>query len=117
MSNGPTQASSASRPSQGRAIIAWLLLTMVVALLVVNPLWECQDHMDTLRHLGPNGVLVMFLLFACAGITLFKSICWARLAGSRFLALSLNLFPSHRLRTRLLLPSIFSLDARLPLRI
>lgn len=90
---------------------------MVVGFLVVNPLWECHDHMDNLRHLGPNGILGMFLLFACAGITLFKSLRWCCPSGSRLLLLNLKLFATHRLHTCGLFPSISSADLLLPLRI
>ena len=90
---------------------------MVVAFLVVNPLWECHDHLDNLRHLGPNGVLLIILLVACAGITLFKSLCWFRLTGLRTLLQCSQLFGTHRLYDRFMLPSVFPADLALPLRI
>jgi len=117
MRNGSIQAHSRTRLSRGQRIIACLLLVMVVAFLVVNPLWECHDHMDNLRHLGPNGILVMFLLFACAGISLFKSLRWCRPNGSRLLPLNLKLFATHLLHTHSLLLAIFPADLLLPLRI
>jgi hypothetical protein len=110
-------AESATRLSREQRIVAFLLLTMVVALLVVNPLLECHDHMDNLRHLGPNGILVMFLLFACAGICLLKSLLWFRPNGSRLLPLYLKVFSTRRLRTHGSLSSISSADLLLPLRI
>ncbi len=113
----PIHAGSPTRLSRGQRVVACLLLVMVVGFLVVNPLWECHDHMDTLRHLGPNGILVMFLLFACAGITLFKSLRWCRPNGSRLLPLNLKLFATHQRHTHGLLPSISSADLLLPLRI
>ena len=65
-----------ARRPRVRRLLAGLLLVLVVVLLLVNPLWECHDHMDNLRHLGPHGILVLFLLFACAGMTLFRAVCW-----------------------------------------
>ena len=74
-------AYSRTRFSRIQHFVASVLLIMVVAFLVINPLWECHDNLDNLRHLGPHGILVVFLLFACAGITLFRSLCWFRLTG------------------------------------
>lgn len=56
-------------------IVACLLLALV-AFVVVNPLWECHDHLDNLRHLGSNGFLLIILLVACAGISLLKPLHW-----------------------------------------
>lgn len=106
-----------TRSSYSRRLIAGFLLTMMVTLLVLNPLWECHDHLDNLRHLGPNGFLVMFLLFACAGITLFKAIQWGRPSGSQVLPLNPNLFPSDRLNLPESFSSFVSADLVLPLRI
>lgn len=55
--------------------IAFLLLALV-SFLVVNPIWECHDHLDTLRHLGPHGVLIIVLMVALAGVSLLKSPRW-----------------------------------------
>lgn len=55
--------------------IAFLMLAMV-SFLIVNPIWECHDHLDTLRHLGPHGVLIILLMVALAGISLLKSPRW-----------------------------------------
>ncbi len=41
--------------------------------LVIDPLWECHDHLDNLRHFGPHGALMIVLVVACAGIILLKS--------------------------------------------
>lgn len=117
MPQRPIHAHSAIRLSRGQRIVACLLLVMVVGFLVVNPLCECHDHMDNLRHLGPNGVLMMILLFACAGITLFKSLRWFRVGVLRGLPLSPQLSATHRLYARNILPSVFSPDLLLPLRI
>lgn len=117
MRNGSIQAHSRTRLCRGQRIVACLLLAMVVAFLVVNPLWECHDHMDNFRHLGPNGVLMMILLFACAGITLFKSLRWFRVGVLRGLPLSPQLSATHRLHAHDILPSILSSDFLLPLRI
>lgn len=53
-------------------MIAFLLLGLT-SLMVINPIWECHDHLDTLRHLGPHGVLFIILMVALAGISLLKS--------------------------------------------
>lgn len=100
-----------------RWIAACLLLVAVVALLVVNPLWECRDHLDNLRHLGPNGFLALFLLFACAGITMFRSVRWLRPSGSRLLALSLKAFAADLGRNAILFVSTPAVHSPLPLRI
>lgn len=55
--------------------IAFLLLALV-SFLVINPIWECHDHLDTLRHLGPHGGLIILLAVALAGISLLKSPRW-----------------------------------------
>jgi hypothetical protein len=117
MLKGSIQTHSQTRSNWTQRVIACLLLVMVVAFLVVNPLWECHDHLDNLRHLGPNGVLLIILLFACAGITLFKSFCWFSLTGLRTLQLSPQLFRTHRLYARAMLPSVSPVDLLLPLRI
>ena len=54
-------------------IIAFLLLSLMT-FMVVNPIFECQDHLDNLRHLGPHGVLVILLVVALAGVSLLKSV-------------------------------------------
>lgn len=53
-----------------------LLMLLLTFFLVINPLWECHDHLDDLRHLGPHGLLVILLLVACAGISLLKTFQW-----------------------------------------
>lgn len=58
-----------------RQIIAAGLL-LVVAFIVVNPLCECYDHMDNLRHLGSHGILIVLLMVALAGISLLQSLHW-----------------------------------------
>ncbi len=60
-----------------RVVACWLLLLSLF--LVINPLWECHDHLDDLRHLGPHGVLLIMLIVACAGISLIKSLDWLKL--------------------------------------
>jgi len=117
MPNGSIQARSRTRINRGQRTVACLLLVMVVAFLVINPLWECHDHMDNLRHLGPHGVLIMILLFACAGLTFFKSLHWFGLGALRSLPLSPQLSATRRPDAHNILPSIFSSDLLLPLRI
>jgi hypothetical protein len=56
-------------------IVAWLLFGLL-SLLVIDPLWECHDHLDDLRHFGPHGLLLVLLIVACAGISLLKSFQW-----------------------------------------
>lgn len=55
--------------------IAFLLLALV-SFLVVNPIWECHDHLDTLRHLGPHGALIILLMVALAGVSLLRVPRW-----------------------------------------
>lgn len=69
-----------------RRIIAFLLLALV-SLVVVDPVWEIHDHLDTLRHLGPHGMLTILLIVALAGVSLlisprllFLLSCW-KIAG------------------------------------
>lgn len=117
MDTGSNQANSRTRLSRCRRFVAFLLLVLVVAFLVVNPLWECHDHMDNLRHLGPHGMLMIFLLFACAGITLFRSLCWFSLSALRTLRLAPQLYAGLRPNHRGIVPPVFFDDAALPLRI
>jgi|SRR5579875_1692326 len=64
------------------ALLSWkqrliaLLLFILSSFLVMDPIWECRDHLDNLRHLGPHGMLVILLLVACAGISLLKTFQW-----------------------------------------
>ena len=41
--------------------------------MVFDPLWECHDHLDNIRHLGAHGLLLILLIIACSGISLLKS--------------------------------------------
>jgi len=59
-----------------RRSLAGLLLAMVVVLLAIDPLWEYADHLDDLRHLGPHGILVVFLVLAWGCVTLFRTFRW-----------------------------------------
>ncbi|MHB1022041.1 MAG: hypothetical protein ACYC46_05075 [Acidobacteriaceae bacterium] len=97
--------------------MACVLLLLVIAFLLVNPLWECHDHLDNLRHMGPHGVLMLFLLFACAGITLFTSLRWFNLGRLRIVQLIPQCFAAHRLTGQDILPSTTFFDLPLPLRI
>ena len=98
-----------------RRIIAYLLL-VVVSFLVFNPLWECCDHLDNLRHLGSNGILVILLLVAAAGLTLVKTLRWIWLSLVSF---RLEISPSHMISRSLSANFQISLciDPALPLRI
>jgi hypothetical protein len=113
VSHQPVQA----RPGVIRRWIAGLLLGLMITLLVLNPLWECHDRLDNLRHLGPHGFLVMFLLFACAGITLFQAIRWGRPGGSQLMPLHLNILASDARGLSHPVCSFVSADLVLPLRI
>jgi hypothetical protein len=53
--------------------IVAFLLSMLVIFLIIDPLWECHDHLDNLRHLGAHGILLILLVVACSGISLLKS--------------------------------------------
>lgn len=117
MLTGLIPAHFRTRRSRDQRIIAGVLLVLVVVFLVLNPLWECHDHMDNLRHLGPHGMLMIFLLFACAGITLFQSCCLFRAAGLRTSLLEPQRSAAFILHTRDTLLLIFSADLLVPLRI
>ncbi|MGC9291442.1 MAG: hypothetical protein ACP5EP_01795 [Acidobacteriaceae bacterium] len=54
--------------------LAMLFLIAVVALCVVDPIVECHDHFDNLRHMGPGSLLTVTLLFACAGTLFFLTV-------------------------------------------
>lgn len=85
---GSMRTRIASGHSWSQHVVASALLGLV-AFLVFNPIWECHDHMDDLRHLGSNGLLVIVLLMACAGISLLRSLCW-------FFLRALRVFPWNR---------------------
>lgn len=68
----PKRMASATKPSWKQRIIATLLLALSL-FLILDPLWECGDHLDDLRHFGPHGALLFVLIVACAGILLLKS--------------------------------------------
>jgi len=81
--------------SRSQHVVASALLGLV-AFLVVNPIWECHDHMDDLRHLGSNGLLVIVLLMACAGISPLRSLCWFSLRALRVFSWNPPVFISSR---------------------
>lgn len=58
--------------SLAQRMIAFLL-SVLMLVLVFDPLWECHDHLDDLRHLGAHGLLLVLLIIACAGISLLKT--------------------------------------------
>lgn len=68
----------AAKISWKQRIIGCFLL-FLAAFFVIDPLWECHDHLDNLRHLGPHGALVILLLVACTGTSLLKSLNWLAL--------------------------------------
>lgn len=100
----------------GQRIVACLLFAIVV-FFVVNPVWECHDHMDNLRHFGSHhGFLVILLLVACAGISLLKSLRWFSLNLLRVSLFSPQLFAIPR-QSCDKLRRILTGDLLLPLRI
>lgn len=68
----PKRIAPAAKISWKQRFIASLLL-MLSLFLVFDPLWECHDHLDNLRHFGPHGALLFALIVACTGILLLKS--------------------------------------------
>ena len=68
----PKRIASSTLPSWKQRILACLMLLLSL-FLVFDPLWECHDHLDNLRHFGPHGALMIVLIVACAGILLLKS--------------------------------------------
>jgi hypothetical protein len=76
---------SAARLSWKQRIVA-LLLFVVSMFMVIDPLWECHDHLDNLRHLGPHGVLMILLVVACASVSLLKSFQWLGLILAAIIA-------------------------------
>lgn len=64
---------STSGLSRGQRLIACCLLLLIV-FMVVNPLCECHDQLDNLRHFGAHGLLVILLLVACAGTALTRAL-------------------------------------------
>lgn len=68
----PKRIATAAKLSWKQRIIACLLLLLSL-FLVIDPLWECHDHLDDLRHFGPHGALLFVLIIACAGILLLTS--------------------------------------------
>jgi hypothetical protein len=66
--------------------LAMLFLIAVVALCVVDPIVECHDHFDNLRHMGPGSLLTVTLLFACAGTLLFLTVRVLRILLLRYAA-------------------------------
>ncbi|HKR27683.1 MAG TPA: hypothetical protein VJS11_09510 [Acidobacteriaceae bacterium] len=98
-----------------RRIIAFLLLALVT-FLIVNPIWECCDHLDNLRHLGPHGVLLILLAVALAGISLLKSMRWLLVSLRSSIADLIVLVAVPRL-VFASLPSPLALETGPPLRI
>lgn len=68
----PKRNAASTLPSWKQRILACLMLLLSL-FLVLDPLWECHDHLDNLRHFGPHGALMIVLIVACAGILLLKS--------------------------------------------
>ncbi len=90
-SGGSLRSDAPDRPSWVQRVIACLLLILAV-IVIVNPLWECHDHLDSLRHLGPHGILMIMLSVACAGLCLLKSMRWLSLSVLYSILQSLQTF-------------------------
>jgi len=112
---GTLRRDAPDRPSLGQRTIACLLLTLAV-IVVVNPLWECHDHLDSLRHLGPHGILMIMLAVACAGLSLLKSLRWLSLSVLYSILRSLQTFAVAPLVSQKPLCALTS-ELPLPLRI
>lgn len=71
--HGKTKRSSAQKGWRAQRIVAFFF-SLLVVFIVLDPLWECHDHLDNLRHLGgAHAALLILLIVACAGISLLKS--------------------------------------------
>lgn len=96
------------------------LLTLLVAVLVFDPLWECHDHLDDIRHLGAHGVLLILLIIACSGISLLKNFTLAppSLAGIILRGTLPDLLPAGPVGASAVLATVAAPgSAGLPLRI
>lgn len=114
-SGGTLRSDAPDRPSWVQRVIACLLMTLAV-MVIVNPLWECHDHLDTLRHLGPHGVLVIMLMVAGAGLSLLKSMHWLWLSVLYSIRRTLLTYAVTPLASQKPLDFVTS-DLPLPLRI
>lgn len=101
--------------SRGQQLIACVLLVFVL-FFVLNPIFECHDHMDNLRHLGSDGFLVMLLMTACAGIALTKALRRIGIKTLRVVLMSPQFFIIQR-QTCEKLPELFGCELPLSLRI
>lgn len=72
MHHGKIRRSPFRKRSLAQRVVAFLL-SLLVVFLVIDPIWECHDHLDNLRHLGAHGILLILLIVACSGISLLKS--------------------------------------------
>lgn len=70
--DGKARRSASKLCSLAQRLVAFLL-SLLVMVMVFDPIWECHDHLDNLRHLGPHGLLLIVLIIACAGISLIKT--------------------------------------------
>jgi hypothetical protein len=96
-----------------RRTVAFLLLSWVT-LLVVDPIWECRQHLDNLRHLGPHGVLLVMLIVALAGVSLFKSVPSLLACGLGPIAIAVGTLAVHPPASAACSPAP---ESRSPLRI
>lgn len=115
MGGGSLLSHAPDRPSWVQRIIACLLLILTIT-VIVNPLWECHDHLDSLRHLGPHGILMIMLSVACAGLCLLKSLRWLSLSVLYSILRSLRTFDVVSLVSHKPLCAMTSMSP-LPLRI
>lgn len=65
--------SASSKRTFAQRLVAFFLSVLLV-IMVVDPIWEIHDHLDDIRHLGAHGILLILLIVLCAGISLLKSV-------------------------------------------
>lgn len=73
---GKTRHSAGRARTLAQRLIA-IALSLLMVVMIADPLWEMHDHLDDLRHLGAHGVLLVLLIVLCSGISLLKSIAIA----------------------------------------
>lgn len=79
-----------------RYVLALLFLFAVVSLCIIDPIVECHDHMDNLRHMGTDSLLTIALLAASAGSMFFLVLRSLRGRTHRLAAIALDRGACHR---------------------
>jgi hypothetical protein len=75
--HGKARRPASTMCSLAQRFVAFML-SLLIMVVVIDPIWECHDHLDDLRHLGPHGLLLFLLIVACAGISLIKTFILAQ---------------------------------------